>query len=207
MKDFFTLNTAKVVAELNSNISNGLSLGQIEKNREKYGPNRLTEGKQKGILLKIFEAICEPMILVLLGAAIITIGINISRLMTGQETDFIECIGIIVTIILSAAITILMEGHSEKAFQALQRIQSNTAIKVIRKGRTEIISQQDLVVGDIIQLEAGDKIPADCYIISAVQLTSDESSLTGESLPISKQGNIAIDDENTPLAERINMLF
>ena len=207
MKNFFMLSGAEVAKELNSDVANGLTSSQVETNRGIYGSNVISTVKQKSIFLKIFEALCEPMVLVLIGSALITIGINLYRLFTGHETDFVECIGIIIAIILSAVITIIMEGHSEKAFQALQKIQSNTAIKVIRNGRTEIISQQQLVVGDVIILDTGDKIPADCYLISSNQLTSNESSLTGESLPVFKDGGVVMDDKNTPLAERLNMLF
>lgn len=197
----------EISAILDTDLQNGLTDDIIEENKKKYGSNNLTIVKGKSFINRVFEALCEPMTIILILAALITIVINVYRLYSGTETDFVECIGIIIAIFLSASITIIMEGHSEKAFQALQKIQNNVAIKVKRNGIIKIIPQSELVVGDIIILETGDKIPADCYIISSNQLTSDEASLTGESLPINKTGNIIIDDENTPLAERINMLY
>ena len=204
---FYMMDASSVSKKVNSNLEIGLTDEMVELNKEKYGSNNLTVAKGKSFLEKVLEALCEPMTIILIVAALITIGINLYRLFTGAETDFVECTGILVAIFLSAAITIVMEGHSEKAFQALQKIQNNIAVKVRRNGIAKIVSQSDLVVGDIVTLETGDKIPADCYIISANQLTSDEASLTGESLPIHKIGNVILDNEDTPLAERVNMLY
>ncbi len=205
--DFFTMEAKEVSNILNTDIENGLSNNQLEINKEKYGSNQLTAQKGKSFISKVLEALCEPLTLILIFSILITIAINLYRLFTGEETDFIESAGILITIFLSVSITIIMEGHSEKAFQALQKIQNNTSIKVKRNGAFEIITQSQLVVGDIVVLETGDKIPADCYIISSNHLTSDEASLTGESLPVNKVGNIIIENKTTPLAERVNMLF
>lgn len=205
--DFFMMKAEDISDVLNTDLQNGLSDFNLEKNKEEYGTNNLTVAQGKSFLSKVLEALAEPMTVILIFASLITIGINIYRFYSGMETDFVECIGILIAIFLSASITIIMEGHSEKAFQALQKIQNNVAIKVKRNGITKIIPQNELVVGDIITLETGDKIPADCYIISSNQLTSDEASLTGESLPINKSGNIIIENKDTPLAERINMLY
>ncbi len=204
---FFMMGPEGVAKELNTDIRNGLTEEKVKISRDWHGINELTAQRGKSFIRRVMDAMLEPMTIILILAASITIGVNISRLYTGGETDFIECVGIIIAILLSTSITILMEGHSEKAFQALQKIQDNSAIKTIRDGKAKIIPLKELVVGDIIELETGDRIPADCYIISSSQLTSDEASLTGESIPVNKEGNTVIDNPDVPLAEQINMLF
>ncbi|HEX3026494.1 MAG TPA: calcium-translocating P-type ATPase, PMCA-type [Clostridia bacterium] len=185
----------------------GLSVGQAAQNQEKYGRNTLTKEKSKSLTKRIFEASVEPMILMLIMAGIIDIAVNIIRASTGGEADFLECIGIFVAISLSVVITVVMEGKSAKAFEALSKIGEDATVKAIRDGETIILSQKDLAVGDIVLLATGDKIPADGRLLEGVGLESDESALTGESVPVKKDAETILTDEKTPLAERSNMLY
>ncbi|WP_099203841.1 calcium-translocating P-type ATPase, PMCA-type [Scatolibacter rhodanostii] len=185
----------------------GLSSAQIESNRSKYGNNMLTREKPESLFKRIIAAASEPMILMLIMAGVIALVVNIIRASTGSEADFLECVGIFAAISLSVLITVVMEGKSAKAFEALSKISDDTVIKVLRNGDTQMLSQRELVVGDIILLSAGDKVPADGRLLQSSGLTADESALTGESVPAKKEAEYSIDDAKTPLAERANMLY
>lgn len=185
----------------------GLSLAEVEESRAKNGKNTLTKEKPPSLLKRILVAASEPMILMLLGAGVIAVVVNIIRAVTKGQGDFLECVGIFVAIGLSVVITVVMEGKSAKAFEALTDISDNITVRVIRDGEVSLIGQQDLVVGDLILLTTGDKIPADGRLIDSVGLTVDESALTGESVPASKDAEVVLSDEKTPLAEQINMVY
>ena len=185
----------------------GLTSEQVEKNRAEFGYNTLTKEKQKSFIKRVAGAASEPMILMLIMAGVIALVVNIIRASTGAEADFLECVGIFTAIFLSVMITVVMEGKSAKAFEALSKISDDTMVKVLRNADTILLSQKELVVGDIILLSTGDKIPADGRLLSSSGLSADESALTGESLPAKKDSEDLILDEKTPLAERTNMLY
>lgn len=142
----------------------------------------------------------------LIFAAIITLAVNITRYFTGGEYNFLECVGIFAAIALSVVITIITEGKSAKAFETLNKINEDTLIKVIRNGEPQLITQKEIVVGDIIMIETGDKIVADGRLFSSNDLSVDESALTGESLPVKKDAEFVC-QKSTPVAERANMLY
>lgn len=206
MKEFVVTHE-DLLHQFNSNSSEGLTTKQAVHNQEKYGNNTLTREKPKSLARHIFEAAVEPMILMLIMAGIIDIVVNVIRAVTGGEADFLECVGIFVAISLSVIITVVMEGKSAKAFEALSKIGEDTAVKILRDGKTMMLSQKELVVGDVVLLSTGDKIPTDGRLLESVGLESDESALTGESVPVKKDAEAVISDEKTPLAERSNMLY
>lgn len=142
----------------------------------------------------------------LICAAIIAIGVNIYRACVGQEADFLECLGIFFAIGLSVVISVVMEGKSAKAFEALAKISDDVVVKVIRNNEVSLIPHRDIVVGDIVLLAVGDKVPADGRIIECTSLMVDESTLTGESVAVLKDANATLNKE-TPLAERVNMMY
>ena len=185
----------------------GLNDKEVMVNREKYGSNSFTREKGKSVLKRIVDATSEPMIIMLLVAAIITLGVNLVQLFSGGETKFIECIGIFVAIFLAVGITVLMEGKSEKAFEALNAIKEDIQVKVLRNGSFTQVSQNELVVGDILEIATGDMIPVDGRLIESSSLRVDESSLTGESLAVKKDESLIFKDSKTPVAERANMLY
>ena len=123
----------------------------------------------------------------LIFAGIIAIGVNTVAYFNGGHADFLECLGIFLAISLSITITIVMEGKSAKAFEALNSINEDIKVKVIREGKVEIINQKDLLVGDIAFIETGNKLPADGRLLETVSLNIDESALTGETVPAQKE--------------------
>ena len=197
----------QTLERLGTNPQVGLNDEEVKISVEKYGMNELKKQKSKTLVMRIIDAVKEPMILMLIIAAIITLGVNFIRYFNYGEVEFIESIGIFAAISLAVAITVIMEGRSEKAFEALNKIKEDIKVKVIRCGNISLIHQQELVVGDIVQFEMGDRIPVDGRLIEAVALNVDESSLTGESLPVKKDNNIVFYDDKTPVAERLNMLY
>lgn len=206
MKEFLGTRES-LLSQFRTDALAGLTPAQAAQNQEKYGRNTLTGEKPKSLAKRVFEAASEPMILLLILAGVIDIAVNVIRASTGGEADFLECIGIFVAISLSVVITVVMEGKSAKAFEALSKIGEDTSVKVIRGGETVILSQRELAAGDIVLLSAGDRIPADGRFLEGVGLESDESALTGESVPVKKDAEALLSDEKTPLAERVNMLY
>lgn len=192
---------------LGTNTQTGLSDTDVAENAKKYGTNSFTKKKPKPLIFRIFHAAKEPMIILLIVSAIITLIVNIIHYITHGTADFVEGIAIFAAISLAVAITVIMEGRSQKAFDALNKIKEDIKVKVIRNGKVAVIGQQELVVGDITLFETGDKIPVDGRLIEAVGLTVDESSLTGESLPVKKDADAVFEDDKTPVAERKNMLY
>ncbi len=185
----------------------GPSPSSIAERREKFGHNQLTRPKGESLGKRILAASTEPMILMLIMAGLIALVVNIIREVIGEGGDFLECVGVFAAIFLSVMITVVMEGRSAKAFEALSRLNDEVQVKVIRGGKTELISQNELVVGDILLLGTGDRIPADGRLLSATELQVDESALTGESVPVEKDAEFVAEKKNLPLAERINMLY
>lgn len=196
-----------LLKQFNTDETTGLTDAQVEKNRELYGQNMLTRQKSESLLKRIWNASTEPMIIMLLMAGVIAVIVNVILGMTGGESDFLECAGIFAAISLSVIITVVMEGKSAKAFEALSQINDSTIIKAIRNESIVMLRQEDIAAGDILLLSTGDKIPADGRLLESVGLTADESALTGESVPAKKDALLEITDEKTPLAERANMLY
>ncbi len=206
MKEF-TKTREELLSEFSSDSTKGLTSNAVKKNREKFGSNSLTKKKSDSLLKRIWDASTEPMLLMLIAAGLIALAVNIFRKVTGGEADFLECVGVFVAIALSVVISVIMEGRSAKAFEALSKINSNMTVKVVRNGKTVSVSSEDIVVGDVLLVSAGDKLPADGRLLSAVDLSVNESALTGESYPVKKDADAVIDDEKLPLAERVNMLY
>ncbi len=206
MKEF-TEKQEDLICRFNTNPSVGLTTQQAAQNQSKYGSNTLTREKPASLAKRILEAAGEPMILMLIMAGIIALAVNIIRASTGGEADFLECVGIFAAISLSVIITVVMEGKSARAFEALSKISDDTIIKVLRNGDTVMLSQKEIVVGDILLFSTGDKITADGRLLESMGLEADESALTGESIPAKKDAGFIITDEKTPLAERCNMLY
>ncbi|MBO5926538.1 MAG: calcium-translocating P-type ATPase, PMCA-type, partial [Clostridia bacterium] len=162
--------------------------------------------KNKSIIIRVLEALSEPMLIILELAGVITLGVNIGKTLKNNSGDFYECIGIVFAILVSVILTVVMEGRSQKAFESLTDIYEKSAVKVTRNGSITILPQNQVVVGDIVHLESGDKIVADGRLISSINLEVDESLLTGESKEIRKDSSVIL-SEKTPLAERINMVY
>ncbi len=206
MKEAFRMELEEVLSNTGTDREKGLTPEQVEKSRSTYGSNSFARQSRESLAKKIWDASTEPMLLMLIFAAIITLAVNITRYFTGGEYNFLECVGIFAAIALSVVITIIMEGKSAKAFEALNKINEDTLIKVIRNGEPQLVTQKEIVVGDIIMVETGDKIVADGRLLESNDLSVDESALTGESLPVNKDASVVCPNE-TPVAERVNMLY
>lgn len=205
--EFFQKTVDEVLKEFNVDQDTGLDDSQVEESKKRHGKNQFSKGEKVPLIKKIIEALKEPMILILLIAAIITIGMNLYKYFKGLNAEFTESIGIVVAISLSVGIQILMEGRSEKAFDALNNINEDIKVKVLRNGSIDYIHKNEVVVGDIVKIETGDKAPADGRLIESSDLKIDESMLTGESIAVSKSANVEIENLKASLPEQVNMVF
>ncbi|MDR0300950.1 MAG: calcium-translocating P-type ATPase, PMCA-type [Treponema sp.] len=187
--------------------NNGLTDEKVKENAAKYGVNALTRTKPVSLFKRILQSLTEPMLLLLVMAALIALAVNIFNMVSAGEGDFLEVAGIFAAIFLSVGITVAMEGKSAKAFEALNKINEDIVVKALRNGAAVMINQRDIVAGDILLLSTGDKIPADGRLLESAELAADESALTGESVPAKKDSACVLVDEKTPLAERRNMLY
>jgi len=187
--------------------NNGLTDEQSKENALKYGANIFTRAKPVSFLKRVLDSASDPTLILLIIAALIALAVNIFNALTGGDADFFEVAGIFAAISLSVGITVVMEGKSAKAFEALSKINEDITVKVLRNGAAVMLNQRDIAAGDILLLSAGDKIPADGRLIESAELAADESALTGESVPAKKDAKYSITDEKTPLAERRNMLY
>ena len=198
MSLWFTKSPAETLSELETDQSRGLTSQEAEQRLEKYGPNALEGGKKESLVKRFLNQMKDPMIIVLLAAAVL------SLISTGGE-DWIEAVIILVIVIVNACISISQESNAEKALEALQKMSAPLA-KVIRNGEQIRLDTDKLVPGDIIVLEAGDLVPADARILECANLKADESAMTGESVPVSKQMIDSLPEE-TGLGDRKNMVI
>ncbi len=193
---------ADVLSELHSNIETGLTAAQVNELQAAHGPNRLREKKKKSILQRFFDQFKDVMILILIAAAAVSLGVVIAEKNWGE---LFEPGLILLIVILNAIMGVYQEGKAEKALDALKNMSAPHA-RVIRDGKESVIDAADLVPGDIIKLEAGDFVPADARLLMSTSLKSEESALTGESVPSEKEASETV-DEKAPLGDRSNMVF
>lgn len=203
----FMERSEETLERLGADKGNGLTAAQVKKSRDTNGENVFTKEKPVSLGQRVWEAASEPMIIMLILAAVITLGVNIARAVNGGEANFFECIGIFAAISLSVVITVIMEGRSAKAFETLSKMGEDTPVKVIRDAKVQLIPQKDVVVGDILCVETGDKLPADARLIESTMLMADESALTGESMSVCKNEQFVCPSKETPVAERVNILY
>lgn len=192
----------KVVQTLQSNLTTGLSENQVLEKRAQHGENKLREKKKKTNFQRFADQFKDVMILILIVAAIISFVI---ACIEGEPKEFFEPILILLIVILNAIMGVMQESKAEKAMDALKSLSAPHA-RVLRDGEEKVIDAVGLVPGDIIHLEAGDFVPADARLIRSVSLKSEESVLTGESVPSEKDADIIV-DEKAPLGDRCNMVF
>ena len=191
-----------VLQELHSDRTAGLTENQVQDIRRQYGENKLREKKKKTNLQRFLDQFKDVMILILIAAAIISFAI---ACVEGEPKEFFEPALILLIVILNAIMGVMQESKAEKALDALKNLSAPHA-RVIRDGEEKVIDAVELVPGDIIRLEAGDFIPADARLLRSVSLKSEESALTGESVPSEKDATIIV-DEKAPLGDRSNMVF
>ena len=186
---------------LNTDTAYGLSDSEAEKRLEEYGENKIESSKKKkGIIGRFFAQLNDIMIIILLAASAASFGVSLLK----GEADFTDSVIIIAIVILNAVMGVFQESRAEKAVEELKKMSAPKA-RVIRSGKIKEIPSEEIVPGDILILEAGDMVSADARIIENNGLTTDESALTGESHPVSK--NTDKYAENTPVADRLNMVY
>lgn len=178
----FMQDAPAVISTLGTDAHQGLTSEQAAHNLNQYGPNAFTKPKPESMLSRIVKTAADPMLIMLMIAAAITLGVNITRAMAGGHADILECVGIFFAIALSVTITVVMEGRSAKAFEALNDINDDTTVTVVRDGEVTLVSQRDITIGDVLQISTGDKLPADARLIESNDLTADESALTGDNI-------------------------
>ncbi len=188
--------------ELGSDENQGLASDDVSRRLEKYGKNKLKEKKKKTNIQRFADQFKDAMILILIAAAVISF---VVACVEGDPMEFFEPALILLIVILNAIMGVLQESKAEKALDALKNLSAPHA-RVIRDGKEQVIDAAELVPGDIIKLEAGDFVPADARLLHSVSLKSEESALTGESVPSEKDAEV-IADEKAPLGDRTNMVF
>ena len=182
----------EVIKKHETDPKRGLSSSDAQSRLEKYGKNIIESSNKKSIWKKIFEQLADPMVLLLIAAAIVSA-------FTG---DVVECVIIVAIVVINAIMSIVQEGKAEDSVEALQKMSSPEAT-VIRDGQRGHVKAEDLVPGDIVVIETGDIIPADMRLIESSNLKIDESSLTGESVAVEKDADIEI-NEDVGIGDREN---
>ena len=195
------LKTEEVVSRLQTSTKMGLADNEITIRKEKYGANKLQEKKKENIAIKFIKQFNDFMIIILIIASIIS---AFTSYMQG-ENDYVDSIIIIAIVILNAIMGLVQEARAEKSIESLKKLTPQIA-KAIREGKIQEINAEELVPGDIIELEAGNYVPADCRIIEGFNLKIEESSLTGETEPVEKS-EAQILEEKIPLGDMKNMGF
>lgn len=200
MEKYYTLKSEEVIKKLESS-SEGLTSDEAKKRLSKNGLNKLKETKNKGLLYKFLCQFKDLMIIILIIAAILSAVVSVQ---TGES--FTDTIIILFVVFLNAILGVLQESKAEKAIEALKSM-SLPYIKVKRNGKVESVKTEELVVGDIVLLEAGDSVPADLRIIENHSLRVEEAALTGESVPVDKQETVINEEKEISLGDRVNMLY
>ncbi len=200
---------SETLEALETNRETGLSEEEASRRLEKYGPNKLAEKKKKGPFRVFLEQFKDPMVLILFLAAAVSLALSIitavkeSRHMTVE--DFADVVIIFGVVVINAIIGTVQETRAEKSLEALKKLSSPTAT-VRRDGVLKEIKATDLVPGDIVILEEGRTVPADLRLIDAFSIKTNESSLTGESLPVEKDAHMVLTEE-VGIADRVNTVY
>lgn len=203
MKEYLK-NVSQVYDEVKSG-DNGLSSSEASARLEKNGKNKLAEGKKESLIHRFLKQLADPMIIILIVAAVIS---AVTAAVGGDGEGYADVIIIMFVVIINAVLGVYQESKAEKAIEALQEIAAATS-KVIRDGKLTDIKSEDLVIGDVVVLEAGDSVPADCRIISSASMKIEEAALTGESVPVNKQVDEIdpLGSDDVPLGDRKNMCY
>src|SRR5271166_1842323 len=167
--------TDQVVGRLKTDPATGLDSSEASRRISQYGPNRLPEGKKRGPLIRFFAQLNNVLVYVLLGAGFV-------KLMVGLWLDAAVILGVV---IINALLGFIQEGKAEKALDSIRNMLSAEA-RTIRGGETRMIPADELVPGDLVLLESGDKVPADLRLTDVKNLRTEEAALTGESVPADK---------------------
>ena len=195
----------EILEELHTDPAVGLSADEAKKREAEYGKNVLREKPPRSFLERFLAQFQDTMVIILLIAALISLGLCIYNAVRGNEADWAEPVVIVAILLINAVIGMIQESKADAALEALKGMSAPSA-KVWRDGTLTTVSANDLVPGDIVTFEAGDMIPADCRLLETARLQCDESALTGESLPADKDAGATM-DATAPLGDRSNMAY
>lgn len=198
---WYTLSTKEVEKQMQTNIEFGLNEKQVKDKQNRFGLNKLEEKKKESIVIKFIKQFNDFMIIILIIASIISA--VVARL--EGSNDYFDSIIIIAIVVFNAIMGLVQEAKAEKSLEALKKMTAPTC-RVKRNGKISTIKSEQIVPGDIVLLEAGNYVPADCRLISSSNLKIEESSLTGETVPVLKDANCML-KEITALGDMVNMAF
>ena len=200
MEKWYNKKIEEIEQKLETNKEKGITTEEVQKRKEKYGLNELKAKKKKSLLQKFIEQFKDFSIIILIIAAVVSGVVGVA-----QGEGITDTIIILIVVIVNAIIGVSQEAKAEKSLEALQKL-TDHATKVIRNGKLEVVPAKDLVPGDVVVLDTGDYIPADLRVVEAANLKSQESSLTGESVPVEKTPAV-IEGTEVGIGDRTNMLF
>lgn len=203
--NFYSCHLSDVVKELSACTERGLTAGQAAERLKRYGVNELDEKAPRTLFQRVIDQMRDLMIIILLVAATVSCVLATYEAWHGQEANWTEPIVIIIIVLLNAALGVFQESKAEAALAALKNMTKPNA-RVHRDGSDIMIPSGELVPGDLLLLAAGDIIPADARIVESAALKSDESALTGESVPVEKRADVEIATD-APLGDRLNMVY
>ena len=192
-----------VLEEVHS-ASEGLSSAEAAARLTANGKNKLAAAAKVPLIKRFLEQLADPMIIILIAAAAVS-----GVLAVVENESFADVIIILTAVIINAVLGVYQESKAEKAIEALQEMSAATS-KVWRDGTLMTVPSEELVVGDVIMLEAGDAVPADTRVLMSASLKVEEAALTGESLPVNKEDtviNVQAEGKDVPLGDRTNMLY
>ncbi len=200
----YLCNVDEVLADVKST-TDGLTTQQAQTRQAESGKNKLAEGKKTPLFIKFLQQLTDPMIIILMIAAVVSLVITlVEKHGSANVADFADVIVIAAVVLLNAFLGVIQESKAEQAIEALQNM-TEAHCKVMRDGKMQFVNSCDLVVGDIVLLEAGDSVPADCRILEAASCKVEEAALTGESVPVDKHNHALSGD--VALGDRKNMLY
>lgn len=198
------LETADAVLKETGSYEKGLTSAEAARRLEANGPNKLIEAKKRSAVLRFFDQMKDPMIIVLLVAAALSLVTSLY-----EHESPADVFIILFVVVLNSVLGVIQESKAEEAIEALKKMTAAKS-KVLRDGQIVTLESTDLVVGDVIILEAGDSVPADGRLIEAASMKIEEAALTGESVPVTKQAEaleIAAEAKDVPLGDRKNMIY
>ena len=204
MKEYLSSSDV-VLREQGTDAEAGLAAAEAAARLEKNGPNKLKEEEKTPLWIRFFQQMADPMVIMLIAAAAIS---AITGAIQG-EIDFADVIIIMAVVIINSALGVIQEAKSEEALAALQEM-SAAQSKVMRDGKLVSLPSSELVVGDVVLLEAGDSVPADCRVLESASMKIEEAALTGESVPVEKHADaieLAAGADDVPLGDRKNMCY
>ena len=205
----YLVSPQQVLEELKT-VPQGLSQEEASARLEQNGKNKLAQPPKDGLIKKFFKALMDPMILLLLGAAVVSTATTVYQNLVRHESEsFADLFIILFVVIINTVLSLVQESKAEQAIESLMEMTAATS-RVLRDGQILTVKSEDLVVGDVVLLEAGDAVPADCRVLESYSMKVEEAALTGESVPVTKMVDALMlkgDQKDVPLGDRKNMLY